>query len=774
MYKKNLHSNNPADGRHPLAKRGSTMLKSKYLRRLIAFSMILVTIPVISLGCLSYFKAGGIIQEKVNQANMQLLVQTQLKVEQLLQTIDSSIIQFINSPLLNESIRIKLTAKDFQKINDLSEGLHKLQTYDAGIQDIRLVSFAERWFIDNSGFTDSLSDADMRSLSNLAEIPELSKWVTDEASSSVLLVKKLPINTLKDPAGLIVAQIPKSRLKKLLPDDSEESETFILDSDYRLLTDVSNRMFPPDMMKQITRRLQANHETDGYATVRIGGASIGVNFRTSPYNGWMYVSLVSIAQITKESKAIGWYTVLVCSGVFVILLALSLLGSRKMYMPIRNMFEAAVGWSDEDRSHPEDELEVVGEHIRSLKMSQSKLLDQIQGQTRQLKEFFVRKLLLGELGSKEIQEKVEQFHYALGSGSFCILTVQIDTFAGTRFRENDRDLLMFAVNNIVAELLPPDVRFDPVVLGGNQVTLLKSKAETPEVGKNEVYAWAETIQMTVKSILELSVSIGISRFHAKLGDVAQAYRESLEALKYRIRFGEGAILHVEDVLPDRRVHAMFPEWIEKQLIDALMIPDLEKARQLLHEFLTMTLRENIRHQEYQMILFRLLADLLREIQNAGEALLVSSNDERQLFEQLSDLKTVAETERWFMTTVMEPLVSLMSKKWAARNKNISEQIKEIIHNEFESDLTLDVCAARLNYHPNYLKTVFRKETGVNFSDYLSQYRLNQAKKWLLETDLKISEIAERLRYQNSQNFIRYFRKMENMTPGEYRKKYSAM
>lgn len=116
------------------------------------------------------------------------------------------------------------------------------------------------------------------------------------------------------------------------------------------------------------------------------------------------------------------------------------------------------------------------------------------------------------------------------------------------------------------------------------------------------------------------------------------------------------------------------------------------------------------------------------------------------------------------------MVSLRHK-WESGNQKISERMLEMIHEEFDSALTLELCASRLNYHPNYIKTVFRKETGTNFSDYLSKYRLTIAKQWLVETDLKISEIAEKLHYQNSQNFIRYFRKMEDMTPGQYREKH---
>ncbi|WP_312497599.1 helix-turn-helix transcriptional regulator, partial [Enterococcus sp.] len=62
--------------------------------------------------------------------------------------------------------------------------------------------------------------------------------------------------------------------------------------------------------------------------------------------------------------------------------------------------------------------------------------------------------------------------------------------------------------------------------------------------------------------------------------------------------------------------------------------------------------------------------------------------------------------------------------------------------------------------------------AVTFADYLQNYRLKIAKKWLEETELTIKEIAARLKYTNSQNFIRFFKKKEQVTPGEYRKKFS--
>jgi YesN/AraC family two-component response regulator len=121
--------------------------------------------------------------------------------------------------------------------------------------------------------------------------------------------------------------------------------------------------------------------------------------------------------------------------------------------------------------------------------------------------------------------------------------------------------------------------------------------------------------------------------------------------------------------------------------------------------------------------------------------------------------------------VMLPFLNHLEHKLEQQYQSISSQIIHLIETGFGTDLTLEVCARRMNYSPNYLTKVFRKETGVNFSDYLADYRMKMAKRWLIDTDMKISEIAEKLKYNTPANFIRYFRKMEGTTPGQYRENY---
>jgi YesN/AraC family two-component response regulator len=143
-------------------------------------------------------------------------------------------------------------------------------------------------------------------------------------------------------------------------------------------------------------------------------------------------------------------------------------------------------------------------------------------------------------------------------------------------------------------------------------------------------------------------------------------------------------------------------------------------------------------------------------------------NEESLFDRIFELATAQEVEAWFSHNVIVPAAQAMERQRAVIYKSISDKVIQHIQTDYDQDLSLELCAARLNYHSSYVKQVFRKETGMNFSDYLSSYRMSMAKKWLIETNMKISDIADKLRYTNSQNFIRSFRKMEGITPGQYR------
>jgi len=146
-----------------------------------------------------------------------------------------------------------------------------------------------------------------------------------------------------------------------------------------------------------------------------------------------------------------------------------------------------------------------------------------------------------------------------------------------------------------------------------------------------------------------------------------------------------------------------------------------------------------------------------------------TQDNHALYHRLLDIRNPEEIERILVEEVISPMVRSMKEKTNRQFRSLAEKIATIVRTEYDQELSLEWISDRLHYNPNYLSSIFKKEFGMTFSEYLMNYRLEMAKKWLIETDMTIKEIAERLQYHNPQNFIRSFRKKELVTPGNYRK-----
>jgi YesN/AraC family two-component response regulator len=559
------------------------------------------------------------------------------------------------------------------------------------------------------------------------------------------------------PIALLLVHISRADLNSILANHKQFGEMYILDMNRNVVVGTyEDEKFQKDMQALLENAPELS-EDRGYFTAELDGKKMGVTFYRSGYNNWLYVSVTSLDEILSDSREIGRYTLYICAAILLLTLLLSLYSSRIINMPIKRWYGALLDFvSSQDQG---SEIDVISLKLKSLLHSRRRMSDQ-------LKQFFVTKLILGELRSGEIDEKMEAFEYAKHWKQIFVLVLEIDTLEGTGYREKDRDLLMFAINNIAAEIIPNQKRLETVVIKQSQVVVMGSEAEDSHPFRLEVSEKAEEIQKKISRYLRLQVSIGVSQKHSELRELSTGYLEGLEALKYRVRFERESILFFDEVQPNRELPFIFPMRLENELIDAIKLGEMDEIKQKLHEFLQEIYNKEADHRDYHIFLARLLSDLLRVGQEIGE--IIPHDGTVSLFERLFELKTIAEIESWFMQTIIVPIAALFAEQKEKTHRLIAKQVCEIIHRDAETNLTLEMCAAQLNYHPVYVSRVFRQEMGVNFSDYLAGVRLGIAKKWLLETDMTVNEIAQKLHYSNSGNFIRYFKNMEGVTPGKYR------
>ncbi len=105
---------------------------------------------------------------------------------------------------------------------------------------------------------------------------------------------------------------------------------------------------------------------------------------------------------------------------------------------------------------------------------------------------------------------------------------------------------------------------------------------------------------------------------------------------------------------------------------------------------------------------------------------------------------------------------------SCRNPYINEAIK-YINNNFSKDITLKMIANYVHISESYFSVLFKEEIGMTFTDYLTKLRIKKAKQFLIEYELKIYEIADKVGYHSAKYFIKVFRKNEGSTPNQFRK-----
>lgn len=104
------------------------------------------------------------------------------------------------------------------------------------------------------------------------------------------------------------------------------------------------------------------------------------------------------------------------------------------------------------------------------------------------------------------------------------------------------------------------------------------------------------------------------------------------------------------------------------------------------------------------------------------------------------------------------------------NVHMVNQVKQIIQQEYYKDLSLDYLAEKVNFTPAYISFVFKKETGDNLVKYITDFRMEKARYFLTETNMKIVQIGKLCGYENQSYFNRLFKNYFGMTPRQMKEK----
>ena len=294
---------------------------------------------------------------------------------------------------------------------------------------------------------------------------------------------------------------------------------------------------------------------------------------------------------------------------------------------------------------------------------------------------------------------------------------------------------------------------------GSIILINSFKEDNSETGIKEFY---EIIKDTVKQELGCEIFISVGTLVTDFKSIPQSFKESRNSKKQVLIKGYNHVVFSEEIENYDFESMDFKKEIE--LINKFVI---EKNKQAVKEYM-LDIFENKNLSPKQIYDFSikviiLIDDILKEFK------LENKYGRESLSSVIVDLcgEDTRENIKKFLVAELDELIRVISDNIQVYSP-VVQQVVKIINEEYKEELSLKTLAAKYRINSSYLGQIFSKEVGISFSEYLNKVKNTKAKELILNTNMKINNIAKEVGYTDTSYFYRKFKKYYGVCPSTLR------
>ena len=372
-------------------------------------------------------------------------------------------------------------------------------------------------------------------------------------------------------------------------------------------------------------------------------------------------------------------------------------------------------------------------------------------------------LIEGRIQEEEVGKYLEDYQISLTGPVYCC--VVIHTSSSQDYAQMSPLLLATSVQKQVKERLAQnwDARYFSYLGNSILIAQLKNEGEVSEL-TDECDRFCKYVRRMIGAV----VTAGVGKVCRLLSELQQSYEGAREAVSYRGIYGTVRAINIREIAPQGNMQP--EEETDSQLAGlfrAIRFGTEEQVREAVNSYIQQAVLPLTSLQQYQIGRMELLSALYRF--SVGNEIVdkTFSGDMGKLYLSLLE-KGPKELTAWLLERSLsfrELLISARSRS----TKSYVKRAEEYIHSSFsDADLSLDHVCELLGVSNSYFSTVFKKETGKSFTAYLTDYRMEQASRMLVETGEKSYVIAKNVGYADSNYFSYVFKRKFGVAPSQYR------
>ena len=254
------------------------------------------------------------------------------------------------------------------------------------------------------------------------------------------------------------------------------------------------------------------------------------------------------------------------------------------------------------------------------------------------------------------------------------------------------------------------------------------------------------------------------------GQLLEKLREIQQVREWNLLYDRGKLIPISQIEKKESIPLKYPVELEQRVKRAVLASDGEDIKRCYYRVYDLLRRQPHSPADMKECLIRFNMAVINAYKTQNEI-------ESELKIQAC-IQNIAEAMSWGqIRTAMEEFLNLVSFKAFTEegDEQFSPLIRravQLVRKYYDQGVTLEETAERLFVSEEYLSSQFKKETGAGFTETVRHYRIERIKGLLLNTRLKLNQIAELTGYTDQKYMSRVFKEEVGVLPSEYRKSVS--
>ncbi len=393
---------------------------------------------------------------------------------------------------------------------------------------------------------------------------------------------------------------------------------------------------------------------------------------------------------------------------------------------------------------------------------------QAREQTRSAQEATALAALLQNEQSFEEEQKCRDSLGLSAEDRLCCLLVEIDDVFQRWKEPSELALWKYALQNMLAELLPLQKHFFSSVPAGKHIACLLCQSPCEgEWDEAALLACGTQFCLLTEEHLKFTVTVGLGAAQTGPGAARLSCKQARAAVESKLLQGGNRVIAYTAMEGTAIRYGFYSGEVNEALLRALRAQQPQEVHRLLHEVFGGSITEDMAKESVYGICNGLVSLCLSFLTEQGHAILQVFGEHFFPFSTVRQMDSMPELLAWIQG-IYDTALDYCAANRSTKGKNLAQRAQTYIDEHYAAaGLSIETIAGALYINPDYLRSVFKKEMGTTVFGYLNEVRMQHAKELLAQGGRKLNEVAELCGFSDGAYFSRCFKKSTGHAPSTY-------